>query len=463
MDSVAAPVPDALSQISRDARWGAEESRWNIGTRIAFRFVCSYFLVYCFPQPAWYVAEYLSPWVSWPMSLYGRLFGWTDTMWNTPTLWVAAHVFHTMPSMADNGGSGDTAFDWLELVVCFAVAVVATLVWSVVDRKNRYDERIYPWFRLYIRMVLAMMILYYGASKIFPSQFYPIPLSRYMQPLAAGSPMGLLWSMMSASRLYTFFAGFVETLAAVLLFVPRFATLGGLVAAAAMTNIVMLNFGYDVPVKGESLHLLFMSMIIVGPDLGNLASLFLLNRSSKLYASAPFFRRPWFNRAGLIAQLACCALLVPGALLTQQADALSVVNPPYYGLWKVRDFHWQGKPRPPLTTDPVRWREVAFDHYDRFWVDPMEGLPALYSMSINAHATAVSLRAFSPDYGGSGNSPIGPTIGRFAIRSLSSDRMLLDGSLRGRSIEVTLYRVPLSSFLLVSRGFHWINEYPFNR
>lgn len=463
METVVTALPEALSEVARGINEKAAEKRWSISARIAFRFICSYFVLYSFPAPLGFVEFYLAQWGSWVPWLYERLLGWSDAMWTAPTLWMAAHVFHVTASSVENG-SGDRTFDWVQLALFLVLAAALTLIWSALDRKNRYDERIYPWFRLYMRIVLAMIILYYGAAKIFPSQFYAIPLSRYMQPLAAGSPMGLLWSMMSASRTYTFFAGFVETLAAVLLFVPRFATLGGLVAVAAMTNVFMLNVGYDVPVKLEAFNLLVAGILVAGADLPNIAALFLFNRPLRLYTPAPLFRRPWLNRAGLAAQLACCALFVPAALLTLQGSAAKrAASPPYYGLWKVQSFRLQGTLRPPLTTDSVRWRQVAFDHFDRFWIQPMDGLPGAYYMTIGAKQTTLSLKSIGWESGASEASPSGPTLGTFAIRVRTADHLVLDGKFRGKRIEATLSRVPLSSFLLVNRSFHWINETPFNR
>ena len=39
----------------------------------------------------------------------------------------------------------------------------------------------------------------------------------------------------------------------------------------------------------------------------------------------------------------------------------------------------------------------------------------------------------------------------------------LDGTLNDRPMRLELRSVPLDSFLLLSRGVHWIQEYPFNR
>ena len=43
------------------------------------------------------------------------------------------------------------------------------------------------------------------------------------------------------------------------------------------------------------------------------------------------------------------------------------------------------------------------------------------------------------------------------------DHLTLEGKLGGSTLAVTLERVDPGSMLLMSRGFHWINEVPFNR
>jgi hypothetical protein len=43
------------------------------------------------------------------------------------------------------------------------------------------------------------------------------------------------------------------------------------------------------------------------------------------------------------------------------------------------------------------------------------------------------------------------------------EQLQLDGVMRGDSLHITLHHVDESTFLLLSRGYHWINELPFNR
>ena len=102
---------------------------------------------------------------------------------------------------------------------------------------------------VYLRLVLAATMIPYGAAKIFPWQFPAPTLSKLIQRYGDSSPMGLLWTFMGASRSYSFFGGATELLAGMLLVVPRLATLGALVCIGVMSNVLMLNLGYDVPVK----------------------------------------------------------------------------------------------------------------------------------------------------------------------------------------------------------------------
>ncbi|HEU4418513.1 MAG TPA: hypothetical protein VFT55_06210, partial [Planctomycetota bacterium] len=41
--------------------------------------------------------------------------------------------------------------------------------------------------------------------------------------------------------------------------------------------------------------------------------------------------------------------------------------------------------------------------------------------------------------------------------------LVLEGTYNGAAITVRLRKLPVDSFLLRNRDFHWISEYPFNR
>ena len=43
------------------------------------------------------------------------------------------------------------------------------------------------------------------------------------------------------------------------------------------------------------------------------------------------------------------------------------------------------------------------------------------------------------------------------------EKLRVFGELRGHDVDIAMTRRDLEEFLLKRRGFHWINEYPFNR
>ena len=51
----------------------------------------------------------------------------------------------------------------------------------------------------------------------------------------------------------------------------------------------------------------------------------------------------------------------------------------------------------------------------------------------------------------------------FVYSTPTPETLRLDGSYSGRALSVSMRRVDESDFRLVNRGFHWINESPYNR
>jgi hypothetical protein len=51
----------------------------------------------------------------------------------------------------------------------------------------------------------------------------------------------------------------------------------------------------------------------------------------------------------------------------------------------------------------------------------------------------------------------------FTFQRPAPDQLILDGNMDSRKVHMQLQLIDRKKFLLVSRGFHWIQEYPFNR
>jgi hypothetical protein len=258
---------------------------------------------------------------------------------------------------------------------------------------------------------------------------------------------------MGVSRAYSFFTGAVETLGAVLLIIPRVATLGALVSAAAMTNVFVMNMTYDVPVKLFSFHLLLASVIVAAPDLGRVCEFFVRHREARLSDAAPQLRRPW-RRALLIAQLAAGAymLLFLGVSAHRQARGIAEMSSktPNYGIWQVDEFWFDGKLRPPLTTDNDRWQDLVIQSPGGAIVVPMNGTLDRSQAKVDEAKNTIEITSAQPKWSAK------------LTYARQGDTLTLEGSEDGRPLKVTLHRID-PPFLLKTRGFHWVNEGPFNR
>src|SRR5690348_17560791 len=45
-------------------------------------------------------------------------------------------------------GSGDRYYDWIELAWIAPLAILATIIWSILDRKRQNYSRMHSWFQI---------------------------------------------------------------------------------------------------------------------------------------------------------------------------------------------------------------------------------------------------------------------------------------------------------------------------
>ena len=416
---------------------------WHPVHRFFFRFFLAYLVLYNFPFPLNelpYVAEWL---------------GFYDTLWNGAVTWTGKHLFHLDVTVLPNG-SGDTTYNYIQLLVLATVAAVASLAWTILDRRRTQYTRLYDWLRIYVRFCLAAAMISYGGVKIIKSQFPSPTLDRLVQPVGDLSPMGLLWIFMGTSQSYNIFTGLCEFLGGVLLTARRTLLLGALLSIAVLSNIVMLNFSYDVPVKLYSLHLLAMAVFLCLPDLRRLANFLVLNRPVEPIALTPLFQRKWLNRGALVLRtllivwLAWLALSSGWAGRTTYGDLAPRAK--LYGIWNVETFAADGQVLPPLITDPFRWRRMIFDRPIRMSIQAMSDSRRrfLYKQDPKSHVLKLT-KVEDPKWNAT-----------LTYTQTAPDAVTMEGTFDGKKIRATLKRSDTSDFLLISRGFHWINEYPLN-
>ncbi len=112
-----------------------------------------------------------------------------------------------------------------------------------------------------IPFYLSLQLLNYGMAKISLQQF-PTPNNNTLF-----TPLGFLdkdlafWSTMGVSKGYNYFIGIVQILVAIMLLFRKSRLVAYIIAIGMFSNIVALNFGFDISVKLLSLILLFLSIV----------------------------------------------------------------------------------------------------------------------------------------------------------------------------------------------------------
>lgn len=415
------------------------QQRWHPFTRTAFRFAFVYILLYALPFPLT-VFPYIDKVAEWYNSI------WT---WIVPRL--AQRLLHREVATAFNG-SGDRAYDYLLVALLLLISLVVSVIWTILDRKRLSYPTLYRWLNLYTRFYLGTVMIGYGAFKVIMSQFAPPSLDRLMQTFGESSPMGLLWTFMGASEPYTMFVGFAEMISGILLFPRKTSMLGALMSIGVLSNVVALNFSYDVPVKLYSSHLLALAVFVVLPDLRRLANFFIFNRSTEGAMVQPLFRRTAWRRGALVVASLFLVAVVGTSLYQSYDQRRNFISQrsPLYGIWEVEEFNIG---QATSTTSAQRWRRVIFDSPRRVTVQTAADLLERFGSQLDQEKRTLTLRKRED--------PNWNTV--LTYQQVSPDVMTLAGALNGSEITARLRRNDERKFLLTDRGFHWINEFPFNR
>ena len=463
--------PQDISPASTDTKAQLSETVWPLGSRIVFRFVFSYVLLLLGSYAAFFAPLTL------PLAVVSEVF------WGALVRWVATHILLVPPPPLNSDGDG--LGHWIQLGCWVVFAAVATLIWSVVDRRRNNYRKLDNWLSVIIRYALGIAMVTYGLAKVFHLQMLPPHLAKLVQPLGDSSPTSLLWIFMGSSAAYSVFTGAVETLGGVLLFNRRTTTLGALASLGAMGHVVAMNLSYDVSVKIWSINLLALTCVLIAPDFRRLVNVLVLNRSSSPVEFSPLFRRARTNRIAFRVGMVCLVLTLgfrAVGLLNGRGQAYNRTPVPLYGIYEVESFTFNGALRPPLSTDAIRWRTVVIERSGLASIRLMNDVVVDYLTSVDTTDSTVTFVA-NPDTtvttAGATRLAYNPRLIeerfeqalevdpdaglKFEFSRPAADRLALSGRWESDSIGVELRRVDESKFLLLNRGFHWIQPYPFFR
>jgi hypothetical protein len=411
---------------------------WRDG---AFRFGFAYWALFIFPFPLSSI-----PYVASAAEVYLSARG--------ALVHAVGAKLHVPIPEGSPSGSGDSTADWVWMGCNLAMALLAAVVWSLGARKPP-SPRTKAAFSVGLRYFLAATILGYGAVKIAKTQFPSLAPSMLATTYGDSSPMGLLWRFMGHSTAYSIFTGVLEVGGALLLFHRRTVTLGALILAGVMANVVMLNLCFDVPVKIFSTHLLVIALLLLAPQARALARLFFLGRPAELVLPPSF---EVLSRRGRIVRLVAKSTLVAGFVLVSTVSTAMAYTKwgdgrpplPLEGIWQVVELTHgdEGASKP----EPLRWQRVTID-MQGFVTFDTDGMRRRWEQAYDPEGRTLRLK----EKGG------GALATEDGTTPPDADRLELSGEVAGKATRVVLRKVPDSEVLLKSRGFHWVNEQPFWR
>jgi hypothetical protein len=297
----------------------------------------------------------------------------------------------------------------------------------------------------------------YGMVKWVPLQMGAPALTRLLERYGDFSPMGVLWASIGASFPYERFAGFMELTAAVLLFVPRLSMLGAMVLVADSIQIFTLNMTYDVPVKLFSFHLILIGLVLLAPEMRRLFTVLALNRGVGPSTMEPLARGVARGRVLTAAQIVIGAYVIGSSYVDARQGfytrGAGAPKSPLYGIWNVEKMQIDGVERAPLVTDWERWRRVVFQTPTAMTFQRMDDTFAGYGASVDVAAKSIAV-----------TKPGDRTWkAHFSFTRPAPDVLVLDGAMDGHTLRLETRLFDRNRFPLVSRGFHWIQETPFNR
>lgn len=430
------------------------ELLWSAVERYGFRVVCCYLLFYAFTSGNDNLL-YLIP------KAGAKFASWLSLAWQKPAIWLAQHYFHVagIGSNIHATGSGDTAIHWIGIGILLVYSVIAASVWSMLDRRVEHRAAS-EWLRFVLRLTLVLAMANYGLSKLFPMQMPPPSLAVLNEPVGNLSPMTLLWTLLGVNPAYEMVCGAAEVAAAFLLFFRRTALVGAILTCFVMSNVLLFDLFFDVPVKIYAGHLVLFAIAVIQPDVRALWDFFWRHKPaslSSLWAPVPQRRA---SRIGIrIVEIALAVMVVtsvPGHYQSFTQQLARARNPqPLTGQWHVDSatatIAGQSITKPVVTGNGLPMTDLFLEPNGRLTLRDSSGQLWRAGVDIqNKNSTFVLYRE-SED-------PI-------VYKSFAADsaHLILTPT---DSISGTLHltRVPLPSrYPLLDSNFHFVNEWPLER
>jgi hypothetical protein len=415
-------------------------AHWSFPQRLVFRFVFILLTLFILlfnngTFPMIYI-------ILWPFLLQVHIF----------IPWVAKTILH-LPYQVTifTNGSGDTTYDYLVLLCITVTAVLGAILWTILDRKRNNYSWLFYWLTVAVRFYVGFMLIQYGSIKLVQLQFLPPGFSRLIMPYGDSSPMGLAWTFLGFSKGYNIFMGIAEMMAGLLLF-RRTVTFGAIMTLMASANVMAVNYFYDVPVKIVSTSLVLMSLFLLAPNIINLLKFFFGTEAVKLSSvPAPITHNKWLKISKYTFKYLVIAYVALSMVSTivkgMKMYGENAPKSPLYGTYEIKEAF---KDNARISNDnPKKWKTIMFQGPEHVKVKYIGEEMADFDLVLDPKKMKMKLIS----------TITGQDTLTFKYELNKANQLTLTGE--GKDAFEMIFTK--KKFVLTERGFHWINEHPFNK
>ncbi len=311
-------------------------------------------------------------------------------------------------------------------VASIATGISVTVIGEWKKPQLARSPKVRYWLQTVIRYFLASTFLSYGFAKIFGNQFYTWS-STLDTPLGEVTGIQLAWRFFGYSYSYTLFVAFSQIVPAFLLFFRRTTTLAALILLPVISNIVIINFTHDIPVKLYSSIYLIMVLYLLWLDHSRLIPLFGFNYTSARVA-VPFSKQKLLLSLKVLIIVFLSAQTIGENYYYYVMDKR--VTQPLQGVWAVEDFQLEDGSLQTEVDHPV-WRKVYFESDNFISIRTDKPRASVFGSTIDAKQHTIQLT----------NLRTGEKFLEGSYKMQSDDRLLIEGLEDKHPIRVTMKRV----------------------
>ncbi len=414
---------------------------WNSIEKFTFRFLFVYYFFIIFPFPFGKM----------PFNIGLVIFDWITKFWEITTPLFGKYILQlSSDANVTTYASSDTHFHYALLIFQPFLALVIATLWTAIDRKRKQYKKLYLYLITALRYYLAITMISYGFSKIFPSQFGIMQQTTYLTTYGDSSPMNMLWAFMSHSTNYQQFGGYLELIGGLLLLHRKTYILGAISSFGVMLNVFALNLAFNVWVKLYSGSLLLMSIVIITPELKKLVKLFVFNKSVSFSSIQPYFKEKKWNRVALAIKIVFIITILISKTQDHIKRSKNVTSAtPLFGIQNVQQFSLNKNTTLSSAKDSIRWKHLLIDKRSGIIIT-MDDKKHRFAQKIDTLKKTITFESYRDS-----------TNNYKFNYTKTGDLLKLSGIHRSDTLNIILKEKKKNEFKLEKERFNWVTDFFF--